>query len=929
MTRRWCVLIMVALLQVWSARFAFAQQTGNCVDWQGNPLVDSQGTPLGTWSWPSAPACTFAVPYPTTIRSVAVSDGAALQSALNNAIGGDVILLTPGVTYAPPNGQASFVLPVINSADGNHWIVVRSSSSVFDPSGSIPPNTRVDPSAAAQMPRLRNGPGQNASASAIKTAYGAHHFRFVGIDIGPDATSTLVTNMIALGLGDEAVASQFPHDIVIDRCYVHGADTGSYRHGVQLNGIRMAVIESYVTKFNDTSSQSSGIGGYNGPGPFKIVNNFIDALGENVIFGGAIPKIHGLVPSDIEVRRNFVSKTAAAGTSNGCNIFELKYAQRVLVEGNIFEKNWASCQDGTAILLKTVDQGGGGCTWCVTQYVTFRNNIVRHAGSCFNIAGNTEGPAIALNHLRIENVVCDDITGHAPWAGSGKLMIVQDGNNWGAHPTDVQIVHITALTNTGNIIAVTSSQSSPNFVWTANLTQRQCYGINQGANEGAFNFNSGGPLYPSTYGRNTLVNTSAQCSDPGQTVSNSSLLARYPNPNLTFVASNWADVKIDTTSSNSVLGTTTPTYRLDPTSPYYRTAAQGPGDGKDMGADIDALFGAFNGPGGSGTGTGGPCGTSTPYHGTPFSVPGTFEAAEFDLGGECVAYHDNVVGNAGNAGFRTGEDVDIILPTGNASGYVVNNFETGEWLNYTIDVATAGAYTIGLNASSTFANSRFHIEIDSVDVSGPVPVPNTGSWSAFQYIATAAVSLSAGPHVLKVVTEQQWFNLDAIRFTSVPSASTPYDRKPFAVPGAFEAAKFDLGGEGVAYHDNVPGNAGNAGFRTSEDVDIILATGNATDQVINNFDTGEYLKYTINLAATGSYTIDLNVSSQFANSSFHVEIDGVAVTGSIMAPNTGAWSVFQFVSTPTLSLSAGPHVLKIVTDQQWFNLDTVRLTAVP
>jgi hypothetical protein len=928
MTRKWWrISAAIVVLGAWSG-VAVAQQSGSCVDWQGNPLVDSRGNPLGTWSWPNAPACTFAVPYPTTVRPVPVSDGTALQNALNNAIGGDVILLTPGVTYSPPSGQASFVLPVISTADGNHWIVVRSSSSAFDPSGSIPPNTRVSPSAAAQMPRLRNGPGINPSASVIKTAYGAHHFRFVGIDIGPDSTSTQVTNMIELGLGDESSASQFPHDIVIDRCYVHGADTGSYRHGVQLNGIRMAVIESYVTKFNDTSSQSSGVSGYNGPGPFKIVNNFIDALGENVIFGGAIPRIAGLVPSDIEVRKNFVSKTAAPGTTNGCNLFELKYAQRVLVDGNIFEKNWASCQDGTAVLLKSVDQGGGGCSWCVTQYVTFRNNIVRHAGACFNIAGATEGAVIALNHLRIENVVCDDITGGAPWNGSGKLMIVQDGNNLGHHPTDVQIVHITALTNPGNIVGISSTQSSPNFVWTYNLTQRQCYGINQGADEGAFNFNSGGPLYPSTYDKSTLVNTSAQC--PSQTVSDSYLTNKYPNPNLTFVAPNWGDVQIDTASSNSVLGTTTPTYRLASSSPYSKTGSKAPGDGKDMGADIDAMFAAFNGPGGSGTGSGGTCGgASTPFRGSPFSVPGTFEAAEFDIGGECVAYHDNVPGNAGNAGFRTSEDVDIILATGNATGYVVNNFENGEWLKYTINVATAGAYTVDLNVSSMFSNTRFHIEIDGLDVSGSIPAPNTGSWGAFQYVSTAAVSLSAGEHVLKVVTDQQWFNFDAIRFTSVPNVSTPYDGKPFAAPGTFEAAKFDLGGEGVAYHDNVPGNAGNAGFRTSEDVDIVVATGNATDYVVNNFENTEYLKYTVNVAASGSYTIDLNVSSQFSNSSFHVEIDDVAVTGSIFAPNTGAWSVFQFVSTPPVSVTAGPHVLKIVTDQQWFNLDAVRFTTMP
>jgi len=127
----------------------------------------------------------------------------------------------------------------------------------------------------------------------------------------------------------------------------------------------------------------------------------------------------------------------------------------------------------------------------------------------------------------------------------------------------------------------------------------------------------------------------------------------------------------------------------------------------------------------------------------------------------------------------------------------------------------------------------------------------------------------------------------------------------------------------------VLGNAGNAGFRTSEDVDIILATGNATDDVVNNFETGEWLKYTVNAGASGNYTIDLHASSMYTTSSFHVDIDGVAVTGSVVAPNTGSWGTFQWVSTPTVSLSAGPHIVRVVTDQQYFNLDAIRFTSVP
>src|SRR2546428_679134 len=335
-----------------------------------------------------------------------------------------------------------------------------------------------------------------------------------------------------------------------------------------------------------------------------------------------------------------------------------------------------------------------------------------------------------------------------------------------------------------------------------------------------------------------------------------------------------------------------------------------------------------------------------PFFGIPIAVPGTFEAENFDLGGEGVAYHDNVPGNAGGQ-YRLNEDVDIIVssdPLG--GGYVVNNFETGEWLAYTINVAASAqydielrvssavsnsafhievdgqnvtrtvsvpntrhwntfqlvletgewlAYTINvaasaqydieLRASSAFTNSAFHIEIDGQNVTGTVSVPNTGNWNTFQWVGKTGVPLAAGQHVLKIVADQQYFNLNSIRVTAVP-VSTPYSGTPIAVPGTFEAENFDLGGEGVAYHDNTPGNQGGQ-YRLNEDVDIILSSDTlGGGYVVNNFETGEWLAYTINVVASAQNDIPLRASSQFGNSTFHLEIDGRDVAGTVSVPHT-------------------------------------------
>jgi hypothetical protein len=184
--------------------------------------------------------------------------------------------------------------------------------------------------------------------------------------------------------------------------------------------------------------------------------------------------------------------------------------------------------------------------------------------------------------------------------------------------------------------------------------------------------------------------------------------------------------------------------------------------------------------------------TPTPFTGTPIPVPGSFEAENFDLGGEGVAYHDNTTGNAGGQ-YRLAEDVDIILssdPLG--GGYVVNDFETGEWLAYTINVAISAAYDVEIRASSTFSTGAFHVEIDGVNVTGPIAVPNTGSWSVFQWVGKKGVPLAAGQHVFKIVADQQYFNLNSLRliqsanptFRAASSAATTSGTLVIAQPAA-------------------------------------------------------------------------------------------------------------------------------------------------
>jgi hypothetical protein len=516
------------------------------------------------------------IPQSVTERlPIAVSNGAELQQALDRALGGDTIVLTPGATFLPTAPEGSFMLRN-RRIPGGQWVTIRSAHPAFDTSGALPPARRVDRSNQDLMPRIRSA----ANIPVIRAEARARGYRLVGLDIGVQPGTTQLTNLVELGSDRDISVDAKPSDIVIDRCYLHGNDAGSYRRGVALNGISLSVVDSYFENFHDPNSDSQAIAGWNGPGPFKIVNNFLEAAGENIMFGGSDPSIAQLVPSDIEIRGNLSTKRLSWRASGVPvkNAFELKNARRVLVEGNVFEHVWSSGQDGTAIVLKSTNQEGA-CTWCVTEFVTFRNNIVRGAshGVLINAA---EAGARGLplpqraNHIRIQNVLFTDIGGET-WGG-GKLFRVFGG---------VSNLEITHVTSTGNATGILDPRNpadlNPNLVFKYNIVERRYYGIGAGGDEGITTVTRN--FAPYVYNQNVLVNTSRTTD---QAIGDDALKSRYPP--VTMVARDW-----------SAVGFVSGTERLAATSPYYRAGD----DGKDLGADLDEVMAAAEGAAGGGCST--------------------------------------------------------------------------------------------------------------------------------------------------------------------------------------------------------------------------------------------------------------------------------------------------------------------------------------
>src|SRR2546428_5293929 len=229
-----------------------------------NPADDDR--PPG--SPPELPRETVELPVASSTGSVrVVSKSEDLQAAINAAKSGEVIALLPGVVY-----RGSVTLPK-NSGDA--WITIRTNV----PDGTFPaPGTRVGPSDARLMPVI-----ESDDDSAIRTEAGAHYYRFIGIEIRPKP-GVFIKNLVLLGSGATDIDA-LPQHIIFERCYVHGDPSVGGRRGIALNARDTAVVDSYFSDFKDEGEDSQAICGWNGTGPLAIVNNYLEAAGENVMFG--------------------------------------------------------------------------------------------------------------------------------------------------------------------------------------------------------------------------------------------------------------------------------------------------------------------------------------------------------------------------------------------------------------------------------------------------------------------------------------------------------------------------------------------------------------------------------------------------------------------------------------------------------------------
>ena len=340
-----------------------------------------------------------------------------------------------------------------------------------------------------------------------------------------------------------------------------------------------------------------------------------------------------------------------------------------------------------------------------------------------------------------------------------------------------------------------------------------------------------------------------------------------------------------------------------------------------------------------------PTATQSPFSGSPIGISGTgstrIEAENFDKGGEGIAYHDAESTNFG--GRYRAEGVDIENCT--EGGYNVAVTKAGEWLEYTINVATNGTYDLDFRVASNGTGGVFHAEIDGTNVTGTLAVPNTGGWMSWTDVSKNGVNLTAGTHVLRVAFDSNGAtgytgNLNHI--TISPAEQAPLPSNPGSLPTigdstTIQAEDFDAGADGVAYHDTESTNLGGKYRNTGVDIQTTGDTGGG--HTVGWIRAGEWMQYTVNVAKSGTYDLDFRVASNGTGGSFHVEVDRINVTGSLSVPNTGGWDRWHTLSKSGINLSAGQHTIRVAFDTNgslgfvgnlnWFNATLAGATSTP
>ncbi len=536
-----------------------------------------------------------------------VGAGGDVVRAVRAASCGDTISLQQGATFTL--NSPSF--PSKN-CDSTHWITIRTSAA----DSALPAaGVRINPSYAG-VPSLSGrpsftGPNRNVMARLLVSSSPIQlgdHYRLIGLEI---------TRLVKGAWYNSLVQFAGSH-IILDRNWIHGDATSDTTHLVQTGAgsDHVAIVNSYLTDAHCKASSSicadAQAWSDGGHGTFmKAYNNFMEAAGQSILFGGAIAEV---ITSDVEIRLNHMFKPLTwnpldknfFGTKFTVkNNLELKEGERILVEGNVLENTWGGfTQTGANILMTPKNQSGGNgrnlCPICAVSNVTLRYNYVAHGSQGLQIANGRSdngGWSMGGHNYSIHDMVFDGMQYAECYQCGNFLTVLSSAYVSNAPPPAAEVMHDVTL---NHITIVNTGFLAGNTTATGFLTMNGPPAGNKSATPRVDNIHwtnsivdagtvgalpTGGGSQNCSVGANTIAAMVTACWAGASSFSGNLLVTDHTRsalvlPSGNFTTSSWSNVGF--VNFNGGDGGN---YQLQQSSRYSLAAT----DGKAIGADIGAV----------------------------------------------------------------------------------------------------------------------------------------------------------------------------------------------------------------------------------------------------------------------------------------------------------------------------------------------------
>ncbi|MEP3388176.1 MAG: carbohydrate-binding protein [Reichenbachiella sp.] len=264
-------------------------------------------------------------------------------------------------------------------------------------------------------------------------------------------------------------------------------------------------------------------------------------------------------------------------------------------------------------------------------------------------------------------------------------------------------------------------------------------------------------------------------------------------------------------------------------------------------------------------------GTQSPYAGVPASLPGTIEAENFDEGCAGQAYFESDTGNNGGD-YRDG-NVDISSTVDGDADYNVGWVEAGEWLEYTVDVASTDIYQLSYRVATPESTGQIQFNVGGTTLA-TTDIPATGDWNAWETVDAAAVELSAGEQVIQIFFSGGGVNLNSITLTSGPLNLAPVADSGSDQTLSNTTTSATLNGSGSYDPDNGP-SALSYQWTQIAGAAVSISNGAAESPTVSGLSSGQSYEFqlVVNDGSKNSDPSTVTISVDQAPASFPLRIE--------------------------------------------------------